>query len=189
MMHGDILTAAREIMRRGGVKELSMRALGRAVGVTAPTLYEYFPSKEAVLNAIYLEAVELLQSRFDMAVDSSPPGAVRLAAIARAYRSFARTEHELFLLVFGQVDASFVPGEAQREAAMRLMEPLYRSVVEAIEMGELRPCEPDVACRFLWTAIHGFVMLEAHKVLQKCSPEEIDAMFEQNLEFIREGLV
>jgi hypothetical protein len=32
-------------------------------------------------------------------------------------------------------------------------------------------------------------MLEAQRVLEKCSPEELDVMFEQNLEFIREGLV
>lgn len=189
MMYDDILIAAREIVQQGGIKELSMRALGRAVGVTAPTLYDYFPSKEAVLNALYLEGVKLLRAQFDAAVESSPPGARRLTAIGHAYRHFAETEHDLFILVFGKVDAFFAPGEEQREAAIGLMEPLYRSVVEAVELGELRPCDPDVACRFLWTAVHGFVMLEAHKVLQKCSPEELDVMFEQHLEFIREGLL
>jgi AcrR family transcriptional regulator len=189
MMYDDILTAAREIVQAGGIKELSMRALGRAVGVTAPTLYDYFPSKEAVLNALYLEGVRLLRAQFDAAVESSQPGQRRVAAIGHAYRRFAMTEPDLFVLVFGKIDAAFVPGEEQREAAIGLMEPLRRSVVEAIELGELRPCDPEIACRFLWTAVHGFVMLEAQRVLEKCSPEELDVMFEQNLEFIREGLV
>ncbi|MCC6790434.1 MAG: TetR/AcrR family transcriptional regulator [Thermomicrobiales bacterium] len=189
MMYDDILTAAREIVQQGGIKELSMRALGRAGGVTAPTLYDYFPSKDAVLNALYLEAVKLLRAKFDAAVEANPPGGRRLSAIAHAYREFAEREHDLFVLIFSKADPSFSPGEEQREAAMGLMIPVRNSVIEAIELGELRPCDPDSACRFLWTAVHGFVVLQAQKVLEKCGPEELDMMFEQNLEFIRGGLV
>lgn len=188
MMYEDILTAAREIVQHGGIKELSMRALGRAVGVTAPTLYDYFPSKDAVLNALYLEAVKLLRSKFDAAEADNPPGEQRLSAIAHAYRDFAEDEHDLFVLIFSKADPSFEPGEAQREAAMGLMDPVRTSVLEAIELGELRPCDPEAACRFLWTAVHGFVILQAQKVLEKRGPEELDLMFEQNLEFIRGGI-
>lgn len=189
MMYDDILTAAREIVQHGGVKDLSMRALGREVGVTAPTLYDYFPSKEAVLNALYLEAVKLLRSKFDAAVAANPPGGQRLSAIATAYRAFARDEPDLFVLIFSKADASFLPGEEQRDAAMGLMEPVRSSVVEAMELGELRQCDPDAACRFLWTSVHGFVILQAQKVLEKCGPEELDLMFEQHLEFIRSGIL
>src|SRR5262245_29540883 len=55
LMRQDILDAARRLVQEEGIRGLTMRALGRAVGVTAPTLYDYFPSKEAVLDALFIQ--------------------------------------------------------------------------------------------------------------------------------------
>jgi AcrR family transcriptional regulator len=187
MMFDDILTAARAIIHEHGFKELSMRALARAVGVTAPTLYEYFPSKDAVLDAIFLEAVATMQQDFDDAVAVEPTGSGKLQAIAHAYRNFARQQPDLFMLLFGRIDSSYRPGEQQKFACMGLKETPGRAVVEAIRNGEMRECDPQVAAHLLWTAVHGFVMLEVNQVLEDCTPEMLDTMFEQNLVMLNEG--
>lgn len=50
-----ILAAALRLLARSGLHNTPMSALAREAGVAAGTLYLYFPSKEALINALYLE--------------------------------------------------------------------------------------------------------------------------------------
>ena len=149
MMFDDILAAARQIVQEHGFKELSMRALGRAVGVTAPTLYDYFPSKDAVLDALFLEAVRMMQRDFEIAVASESSGPGKLQAIAHAYRRFASNHPDLFMLLFGRIDSTYRPGEPQMITCMGLKEMPGKAVVDSIMNGEMRQCDPEVAAHLL----------------------------------------
>lgn len=53
-----ILAAALRLIARLGLHATPMSAVAREAGVAAGTLYLYFPSKEAMINALYLELVE-----------------------------------------------------------------------------------------------------------------------------------
>ena len=60
-----ILTAAAALFGERGYASTSLRVIADAIGVTPPALYWYFPSKQAILNALlrqtlfdFLEAVE-----------------------------------------------------------------------------------------------------------------------------------
>jgi len=187
MMRQDILDAARQIVQNSGFKDLSMRALARAVGVTAPTLYDYFASKDAVLDALYLEGVRGLRRDFDEIAACQVNSAQKLNKIAHAYRHFSATQTELFMLVFSRVDAAYRPGETEREECKALMIPILQIVVEAIENGSMRPCDPLAAGHFLWMTVHGFVMLEVNMVLGDCPPDEQRAQFEECLEMLADG--
>ena len=50
-----ILDAALRLIARLGLHNTPMSAIAREAGVAAGTLYLYFPSKEAMINALYLE--------------------------------------------------------------------------------------------------------------------------------------
>src|SRR6476661_6120071 len=50
-----ILAAALRLIARLGLHAAPMSAVAREAGVAAGTLYLYFPSKEAMINALYLE--------------------------------------------------------------------------------------------------------------------------------------
>ena len=53
-----ILAAALRLIARMGLHSAPMSAVAREAGVAAGTLYLYFPSKEAMINALYLELLE-----------------------------------------------------------------------------------------------------------------------------------
>jgi AcrR family transcriptional regulator len=53
-----ILEAAVRLIARSGLHNTPMSALARDAGVAAGTLYLYFPGKEAMINALYLEVLE-----------------------------------------------------------------------------------------------------------------------------------
>ena len=53
-----ILAGAMRLIARLGLHNAPMSGVAREAGVAAGTLYLYFPSKEAMLNALYLELLE-----------------------------------------------------------------------------------------------------------------------------------
>ena len=72
-----ILAAALRIIARLGLHNAPMSAVAKEAGVAAGTLYLYFPSKEAMINALYLD---VLQDRDRAVIVESglrdvPPGA------------------------------------------------------------------------------------------------------------------
>ena len=53
-----ILGAALRLIARSGLHDTPMSAVAREAGVAAGTLYLYFSSKDAMINALYLEVLE-----------------------------------------------------------------------------------------------------------------------------------
>src|SRR5215203_2841134 len=54
-----ILEAARDIMRAEGVGALTLAEVARRVGMRPPSLYEYYPSKLALYDALFRLGFEL----------------------------------------------------------------------------------------------------------------------------------
>lgn len=188
-MRQEILTASRQILRESGLKDLSMRALAQAVGVTAPTLYDYFPNKEGVLDALFIEGCDRLQDTFRQILASVEVGLPQLRQIAFAYRAFAHEEPDLFQLIFGRIDRQYRPADDVKVHAKELAQLLVMAILAAIEIGEVRPVDPKVACLSVWTSVHGFVTLEINGFLdEKCEPGTRDAEFAATLEMLVEGL-
>ena len=47
-----ILETARDIMRQDGVTALNLNEIARRLGMTTPAIYVYFPSKDALYDAL-----------------------------------------------------------------------------------------------------------------------------------------
>ena len=53
----EILDLAIQVMAEDGVAALSLAEVARRMGMRPPSLYQYFPSKLAVYDALFTEAV------------------------------------------------------------------------------------------------------------------------------------
>jgi AcrR family transcriptional regulator len=188
LMREEILQAARTLVQQEGIKGLTMRALGRAVGVTAPTLYDYFPSKEAVLDALFVQGTQILTRAFDVAIDSTPPGRERLRAVAVAYRRFAIEHPDLYLLIFGRVDASYRPGELQLECAMNIGGRANQAVADAMRVGAIREGDPFAVGNAIWVMAHGHITLELGGFCDKFGEGAGEEIYQRNFEILFQGL-
>jgi AcrR family transcriptional regulator len=137
-----IVSAARQILEREGPASLTMRRLGDAVGIRAPSLYKHFPDKAAVEVALINDGFEEIARSFEAAVAN---GENPLAELARAYRIFARSHPHLYrLMTAGPLPRERLrPGVEARAAA---------PIVWAVG-------DPDRA-RAVWAFAHGMVILE-----------------------------
>ena len=57
-----IVAAAWEHAERAGVAGISLRELAADVGMRAPSLYTYFPSKDAIYDAMFAEGYQALDA-------------------------------------------------------------------------------------------------------------------------------
>ena len=105
---GQILDAAWELARRDGVAALSLRELASAVGMKAPSLYHYFPSKAALYDAMYAQGMQQFADR----IQSSPPGRTAKETLRNRARTFVTTAAEdptRFELLFHRPIPGFAP--------------------------------------------------------------------------------
>ncbi|MGH8085390.1 MAG: TetR/AcrR family transcriptional regulator C-terminal domain-containing protein [Lysobacter sp.] len=76
------LAAALKLLDETGLEKLTMRSLGAALGIQAPSLYHYFPSKRVLLDAMADAIVAPVVQRFD----TGRPEDLRMADMAREFR-------------------------------------------------------------------------------------------------------
>jgi AcrR family transcriptional regulator len=130
----EIKAAALEQLATAGTGGLSLRAVARAVGMTVQSLYHYFDSRDALLNALVTESHHALADAVEAAVAASrgrPPVERRIAATS-AFRDWALANTSAFLLLFGTPVPGFDPGPASEsgKAALRLAAPFVEVVYD-----------------------------------------------------------
>jgi AcrR family transcriptional regulator len=78
-----ILDAARAVIAERGPEKLRMSAIAAAAGVSRPTLYRWFPSKEDLLAALTAYEEQVFDQRLRAAVEAQRTPARRLDAALR----------------------------------------------------------------------------------------------------------
>lgn len=101
-----IVAAAREQLTRDGT--VSLRAVARDLGMTAPALYRYAASHEdlVVMVALSIDADVTRRLEAAAAVHPEDDPLARLIAGAVEFRTWALTERKEFALVFTNLDVS-----------------------------------------------------------------------------------
>ncbi len=79
-----ILAAAQELFEAGGVPALSIRAITARAGMPAMTLYGYFPSKTALVRALWSHAFAPLFLEMEAAESAEADPKARLKRVAQA---------------------------------------------------------------------------------------------------------
>jgi AcrR family transcriptional regulator len=159
----EIVDAALELLEEEGPDGLSMRRIAERVGIRAPSIYKHLPDKQALEAAIISVGFELQANAFDNALpDAEEP----LAALARAYRQFAKAHPHLYrLMTERELRRDLLTPGAEARAAL----PLYEAVGQNL----------DVA-RAAWAFAHGMTILELNR---RFPPDaDLEAAWEQGIQ-------
>ncbi len=81
---------------------MSLRAIARAMGLTAPALYRYYANYEDLVSALAVDVYDELVATLEQARDGVPDDdvATRLFAVSRAFRSWSLEHPPEFRLLF-----------------------------------------------------------------------------------------
>lgn len=121
-----------------------MRELGARVGLHASSLYQYFPSKDAIYDALFAFGHRELQASMAGLDRTGKPLEVFKRG-SRLFTEFCLADEVRYQLLFQRTIPGFVPSEA----SMALAWQSYREMVAALAgVGVTEPADVD-----LWTAI------------------------------------
>ncbi len=187
-----ILQAARALLAEQGMAGLAMRTVARRAGITAGAIYRHFPDKQALVDRVVGLAFQHLELRLFKAIAPLPVGSFqRVVALGGAYIAFAEENREEFKILFDP----FRPGPRKvREFPGRIYPILRDCIADAMQSGELRSSDPDLAAFHLWSRVHGVVMLlmacDFSDELSHCTAQfTAPALFEATREFIAFGML
>lgn len=159
-MKQAILEAAREVMREEGVAALNLQEVARRVGVRAPSLYEYFPGKMAIYDALFRMGVRLFAQRSIQLQESSDSFWAGMQAAFENYMTFAQEYPELYQLIFERPVPGFVPSEESMAESRRLLAAGDKGMAQGLKRGNLVPGIPLPQARDLVIAMaHGLTAL------------------------------
>jgi AcrR family transcriptional regulator len=109
----EIKALARKLLVSGGPAAISLRAIAREMGMTAPAIYRYFPSLDALVVVLTEDLYDELRETIEAA--RSDGNAVEpihdIVAMSRAFRGWCVSHPAEFGLMFG----SPVPGVSSFE--------------------------------------------------------------------------
>src|ERR1700755_2544603 len=97
----EIKDHGRRLLNSGGSSAVSLRAIARDMGMTAPAIYRYFPSLDALVHELTEDLYDELREHIEAARDPLPSTqpVTQLAAMAREFRRWCLAHPPEFLLM------------------------------------------------------------------------------------------
>ena len=181
--------AAKQIAQQGNT-EISLRAVARHMGMTAPALYRYFKNRDELVTAVVLDSMESFRQTLTEARESHPPDDIagRLFEIFTSWRRWALENPVAYSLFSSNPWPSYKPpwttindastgaaavimdlyGEAWSQGLLTIPEEYsdlpeeYRRELE--ELSRRRnykvPLEVVHLSLYGWGLVHGLIMLD-----------------------------
>lgn len=137
----EIKAAAHRQLAEVGAPALSLRAVAREVGMVSSAVYRYFPSRDALLTALIVEAFDAVGAAAERAADDAgdQPFEQRWVAVAQAVRTWATGAPHDYALVYGSPVPGYAAPRATVDPAARVSLAMLGVVADAVRRGEVHP--------------------------------------------------
>ncbi|MFD7919927.1 TetR/AcrR family transcriptional regulator [Streptomyces sp. NPDC059740] len=173
----DILrAAARLLMESGREGDLSLRAIAREVGISAPSIYLHFQDRAELVQELTRRAFARLADELRDAWEQGegtekertqvpeqargqqhgPEAALR--AMAHRYCHFALDNPKIYRLMFG-IQRIEVPREQASSHPLWLVYERWAEAVAACRVGRGSEADDERVAKLLWSALHGLVAM------------------------------
>lgn len=206
----EIKAAARALMAQHGSAGLSVRAVARQMGLSAPAIYHYYASLDDLITALIVDAFNALANALEMARDAHAGQSPlhQLEAVLLAYRHWAVAHPTDFQLIYGSPIPNYhAPREVTVPAVIRGFAIIVGLIEAALQAGDVVPAPPyDAVPELLashlqamiardgypvsemtlymgvvgWTQLHGIIMLELFNHLQSVVGD-VDAYYAEQV--------
>ncbi|MCO5967773.1 TetR-like C-terminal domain-containing protein [Actinoallomurus soli] len=163
-----LLSAALRLLAADGPEALQARRLTAEVGLSTMAVYTHFGGMGGLITEVVREGFARFDRRLEAAPRSDDP-VVDLLALGLAYRDHALANPQLYRLMFGVIPpvgrqngkdlvASSVGNDLPE--GQTAFGRLVTAVTRVMEASGACEEKPDAAAAQIWSAIHGYVLLE-----------------------------
>lgn len=190
----NILNAALAILFEEGFEDLSMRKLGRKLGMTAPNIYNYYSGKDELYLTIQTMGFERINKRFEQIVSEHCLPVDQFSAMVDAYLEFGMSNPDYYSIMFNRNTPKYTDyigtklepiAFMEKKAALKVAD-IVTDVIRTMAGENSRIHEKDAAYHTIqiWTSLHGIVSLYYTRVLQ-----ELDENVEMTINRLKADMI
>lgn len=212
----EIIATAWKQTGEMGAAGLSLRAIAREMGMTAPALYRYYKDRDALVTALLMDAFDSFSAALEAARDACAVDdhTGRFRAIHKAYFQWGASNPQKYIFLFGTpipgyqfaaeagpsarrsflvlqgvIGDAYTAGKLTGEAFLQQLPPPLQSQYEALQRLGM-PYAPVVTHWALscWNTIHGLTSLFLYGYSQGFLGEQIDRFVNSEIERIAKAL-
>jgi AcrR family transcriptional regulator len=161
-LRAEILNAATQLVMDNGPEALTLRAIARRAGITAPSIYTHFAGLDAVREAVVANGFQMLANYLQRAVEGHTDPVARLRAVCYAYVAFGREHPNEYAVLFtheGQLVGESADLTVDTMHGAEAFGFLLDGIDQCVASGVSRSTSPAHDATALWVAVHGFVAL------------------------------
>ncbi|MDA2889988.1 TetR/AcrR family transcriptional regulator [Mycolicibacterium sp. BiH015] len=164
-LRDELLAGAQRILERtGNEDDVTLRAVAREVGVSAPSIYAHFADGRAMVDALVDRTFAELSTLLKAARDGAEPGE-RLFAICKAYIDFGVEQPERYLTLFERrrtLERSELPADGNRAFLYANGAESFAILAAAIsEATDITSGSAEEDAALLWAGLHGYTSLRS----------------------------
>lgn len=164
-----ILRAALECFAERGFHGTPVPDIAARAGVGAGTIYRYFESKEALVNAVYRSWKQALLDRVLEGFPASAPPRAQWRAIFRAIVAFGREDPQAFEFLESHHHAPYLDAES-RGIEERVMQ-MAQAFLDASRASQVtRDCPSMILVALVWGGVVRFVRAGHEGLLELDEP-------------------
>ena len=181
-----LLSAAEQLIARGGLDAVSTRAVAERAGTTTRAVYSLFGSRQGLVHALAARGFLLLADRVHAVPVTTDPGADLVNVAVCAFRGWALAHPNLFRLVFGLPDTDLRTEPAVGPASRAALGQLRTRIERARDAGMLgtRPVGEVVV---EWHALgEGLASVELRGTM--IAPQDAERMWREVMTAFLRGL-
>lgn len=163
-LRDEILRATDALLVDRPAEQLTLRAIAREAGITAPAIYRHFADRDAIVRAVVDVAFADLRAALLEGLERGETPIERLRGTCAAYLAFARERPQPYRLMLGGVwDAAAAMREGDptglRSLGLDALEVVELAMQACIDAGASTRTDAHAAAVALWVGLHGLAEL------------------------------
>jgi AcrR family transcriptional regulator len=172
-----IVTTAKDIARREGWQSVSIRKIAEAIDYSPPIVYEYFDSKDVLLDEIRKEGFRFLHLEYDRINKLYRDPEKRLYEISMVQWEFAMKHREVYQVMYN-LDGAFCTIPVHESYEAQAVSQLIQEIIFAF----IPKSKESIRRLFFewWSISHGMIALAMMLKEQQC-PDQSQQIYQENM--------
>ncbi|QDG37231.1 TetR/AcrR family transcriptional regulator [Alteromonas mediterranea] len=156
-----ILGAASALFLKGGTNALSVRAIAEGAGMSTIGIYSHFKGKQGILDALYIEGVELVEK--EMKAADGNTAAEKVINVCERILNFSESHTAHYHLIFASELKGYTPSDKAIEAGKNVFTTLAALTASLAKKDLSVEDKQDMAMQ-IWALNHGYITLNQHEI-------------------------
>jgi AcrR family transcriptional regulator len=191
--HGDLrralLQEAVRTIATAGVEALTLREVGRRLGVSRTAMYRHFSDKSALLAAVAREGFQTFAADLRAAWNEAQGTQRGLELMGTAYIGFAVAHPSHYRVMFSGDFPHLCAKDPELQAdAAASFDTLVQALAALQATGVVRRDELVIQAQFVWAIVHGIARLAIDGQLGPPDSGRLEPLVELALERMRTGI-